>query len=114
MVDRLAGADLAQLGGRSAVSTINGTRASWASTTAGSRLAAAVPEVQVTATGRPEAFAMPRAMKPAARSSIIDTTSSRSSAARVKAIGALRDPGEVTAWRIPQRANSSTSASMGA
>ena len=46
-------------GGRSAVSTISGTRASRASATAGSRLAAAVPLVQVTATGRPLALAMP-------------------------------------------------------
>ena len=57
-------------GGRSAVSTISGTRASRASTTAGSRFAAAVPEVQVTATGRPVAFAIPSATKPAERSSI--------------------------------------------
>ncbi len=64
-------------GGRSAVRTISGTRASYASTTAGSRFAAAVPEVQVTATGSPLAFAMPSAMKPAARSSTTDTASIR-------------------------------------
>ena len=38
------------------MSTSSGTRASHASTTAGWRLAAAVPEVQVTATGRPVAL----------------------------------------------------------
>ena len=47
-------------GGRSAVSTSSGTRASCASTTAGSRFAAALPDVHVTATGRPVAFAIPR------------------------------------------------------
>ena len=58
------------------MSTISGTRASRASITAGWRFAAAVPEVQVTATGRPVAFAMPSAKKPAERSSRTDTASS--------------------------------------
>ena len=101
-------------GGRSAVSTISGTRASCASTTAGCRLAAAVPDVQVTATGRPLAFAMPSATKPAERSSITDTASTPSWAASVSASGAFRDPGEVTACRIPQRYSSSTKAWSGA
>jgi hypothetical protein len=95
-------------GGRSAVRTINGTRASQASSTAGYRFAAAVPEVQVTATGRPLALAIPSATKPAERSSITDTASMPGAAASVSAIGALRDPGEVTAWRRPQRWSSST------
>ncbi len=92
------------------MSTSSGTRASHASTTAGWRLAAAVPEVQVTATGRPVALAMPRATKPAERSSMTDTASIPSAAARVSASGALREPGEVTAWRRPQRRSSSTRA----
>ena len=96
------------------MSTISGTRASQASTTAGWRLAAAVPEVQVTATGRPLAFAMPRATKPAERSSSTDTASMPSCAASVSASGAFREPGEVTAWRIPQRYSSSTKAWSGA
>jgi hypothetical protein len=53
--------------------------------------------VQVTATGRLLAFAIPSATKPAERSSITDTASTPGAAARVSAIGALRDPGEVTA-----------------
>ena len=62
-------------GGRSAVSTISGTPASSASTTAGCRLAAAEPEVQRTAAGTPVARAVPRAKKPALRSSSITVTS---------------------------------------
>ena len=96
------------------MSTISGTRASQASTTAGWRLAAAVPEVQVTATGRPLAFAIPSATKPAERSSSTDTASTPSCAARVSASGAFREPGEVTACRIPQRYSSSTKAWSGA
>ena len=56
-------------GGRSAVSSSSGTRASCASIAAGSSSAAAVPEVHVTATGRPLALARPSAKKPAQRSS---------------------------------------------
>ena len=62
-------------GGRSAVITISDTRASCASTTAGWRFAAAVPDVHVTATGRPLALAMPRATKPAERSSMTEIAS---------------------------------------
>ena len=101
-------------GGLSAVSTISGTRASHASTTAGCRLAAAVPDVHVTATGRPLAFAIPSATKPAERSSITDTASMPGAAASVSAIGAFREPGEVTAWRMPQRWSSSTRTWSGA
>jgi len=57
-------------GGRSAVRTMMGTRASHASTTAGVSSAAAVPEVHVIATGRPVALAWPTAKKPAQRSSM--------------------------------------------
>ena len=94
--------------------TTSGTRASQASATAGARLAAAVPEVHVMATGTPPALAMPSATKPAERSSSTDTASSPSWAARVSAIGALREPGQVTAWRMPQRTSSSTIAWSGA
>ena len=92
------------------MSTISGTRASCASATAGIRLAAAVPEVQVTATGRPLALANPRAMKPAERSSSTDTASIPSWPASERISGALREPGQVTAWRMPQRASSSANA----
>ena len=96
------------------MSTISGTRACHASCTAGARLAAAVPDVHVTATGRPLALAMPSAMNPAARSSITDTAVSRSSPARASITGALREPGHVTACVMPQRTSSSTMAWTGA
>ena len=57
-------------GGRSAVSTISGTADSPASITAGWKLAAAVPEVHSTATGRRLALARPSAVNEAERSSI--------------------------------------------
>ena len=57
------------------MSTSSGTDASRASATAGCRLAAAVPDVQVTATGARVALAIPSATKPAERSSITDTHS---------------------------------------
>jgi hypothetical protein len=84
-------------GGRSAVSTSSGTRASNASATAGWRLAAAVPDVHVMATGRPLALAIPSAKKPAERSSMTETASSPSWPASVSASGAFREPGQVTA-----------------
>ena len=56
--------------GRSAVTTTSGTPACAASTTAGRRLATAVPDVHDTAAGRLPTFASPRARKPAVRSSI--------------------------------------------
>jgi hypothetical protein len=77
-------------------------------------LAAAVPDVHVTATGRPLALAMPSAKNPAERSSSTDTASSSDRPARVSVRGALREPGLVTAWRIPQRTSSSTNACNGA
>ena len=51
---------------------MSGTRASCASITAAARFAAAVPEVQVTATGRPPSFAAPSAKNPAQRSSMCE------------------------------------------
>ena len=56
-------------GGRSAVSTSSGTRARSASSTAGWKLAAAVPEVHSTTTARPDRLAAPRAKNAADRSS---------------------------------------------
>ncbi len=57
-------------GGRSAVSTSSGTPASLASMTAAWKCAAAVPEVQTSATGRRLALARPSARNEADRSSI--------------------------------------------
>src|SRR4051812_19081171 len=88
----------------------SGRRAGWASTTAGARLAAAVPDVTLTAGGVPVAFARPSAKNPPLRSSICDHALMRCSRASASSSGELRDPGEVTAWRIPQRASSSTKA----
>ncbi len=73
-----------------------------------------MPDVHVIATGSPDALAMPSATKPAERSSITETASIRSCAANVSASGALREPGQVTALRTPQRASSSTKAWSGA
>src|SRR3954454_15193611 len=94
-------------GGRSAVSTISGTPASSASTTAGWRLAAAEPDVQSTAAGLPVARAVPRAKNPALRSSRITVTSMPGSCQRATARGVEREPGETTARSTPERASSS-------
>jgi hypothetical protein len=56
-------------GGRSALSSNSGRPLASASTTAGSQLATALPEVQTSATGSPLAFAAPSAAKAATRSS---------------------------------------------
>jgi hypothetical protein len=66
--------------------------------------------VQATATGRPEALAAPRAKKPAHRSSMWDQQRIRGSRTSDRTIGALREPGEVQACCIPQRASSSQNA----
>ncbi len=63
--------------GRSPVTAISGTWLCQASSSAGCRLAAAVPDVVTTGTGFPDALAMPSAKKAAVRSSI--RTCSRSS-----------------------------------
>ncbi len=99
-------------GGRSAVSTISGTPAWLASSTAGCRFAAAVPEVHDTGTGRPERLARPSARKPADRSSMRTCRRSRpAAAARAKAkdSGAFREPGDNTASVTPAMTSSSTS-----
>jgi hypothetical protein len=65
--------------GRSAVSSSSGIPEARASMAAGTRFPTAVPEVVATATTLPEAFAIPRAVNAATRSSIL--TCSRSSPA---------------------------------
>ena len=62
------------------------------------------------ATGRPEAFAAPTAKKPALRSSMCEKQRSLGSRASDSTSGVLRDPGEVQAWVMPQRASSSQNA----
>ena len=88
-------------GGRSAVSAISGTRDSEASTTAGSRFAAAVPEVVTTATGSPSWRARPSAKNPAARSSRCSQVRTSGSRASASVSGVEREPGVITAWRTP-------------
>ncbi len=98
-------------GGRSAVRTRRGTDACDASSTAGCRFAAAVPDVQTTATGRREAFASPRARNAAVRSSMRTCNRSRRAASAsysAYASGALREPGDITASTTPPRTSSST------
>ena len=90
--------------GRSAVSSNSGTAPLSASTTAGSRLATAVPEVVTTAVGRPSPRPSPTARKAAERSS---TAVNRSrpccpSTPAATARGAERLPGQSTNRRRPQ------------
>ncbi|SHV14142.1 Uncharacterised protein [Mycobacteroides abscessus subsp. abscessus] len=84
-----------------------------ASTTAGPRLATAVPDVIATGTGEPLAAASPTARKPAVRSSMRTCSRSRpalSASCSAKASGALREPGHNTTSRTPPRISSSTTA----
>ena len=100
-------------GGRSAVSTSSGMPDSSASMTAGWKLAAAVPEVHSTATGRRLALARPSAANEADRSSILTCRRSLprcSRALNAMASGVLRDPGARTTSRSPHRASSSPNA----
>ena len=78
--------------------------------TAGARFAAAVPDVHVTATGRPLSFAAPTAKKPAQRSSMCEKQRSRGSRTSARTSGEEREPGDVQASRMPQRASSSANA----
>ena len=97
-------------GGRSAVRTSSGTADSSASITAGWKLAAAVPDVHSTATGRLLALARPSAVNDAERSSILTCSRSRpcrSASKKAIASGVLRDPGASTASRSPHRISSS-------
>ena len=73
LVDRLPGADLAQLGRAVGGQHAAAARAPRAPRSpAGSSSAAAVPDVQATATGSPVALARPSAKKPAQRSSMCE------------------------------------------
>jgi hypothetical protein len=87
------------------VSTIIGTRAIEASTTAGRRFAAAVPLVHATTTGRFEAFARPSAKNADARSSRCTCTRTSGCRASASASGVDRDPGETHASVRPRRAS---------
>ena len=102
LVDRLAGAHVAQLGraGRpSARAAARATRAPPPPRASGSP--AAVPDVHVTATGRPVALAIPSATNPAERSSITECAAIRGSSASMSESGALREPGRGHGVRHP-------------
>src|SRR5215472_14628949 len=101
-------------GGRSAVSTSSGVREWWASITAGWSSAAAVPEVQRTATGRPADLAMPSAKNDAERSSRCIQTRTPGCLAKAMARGAEREPGAMHTASRPQRASSSTNVAANA
>ena len=77
--------------------------------TAGRRLAAAVPDVQASATGERVARASPSAKKPAARSSRCIQTRRPGCVASAIVTGDERLPGVTHAWRTPARTSSSTS-----
>src|ERR671921_1270957 len=95
-------------GGRSAVSRIMGTPSVAASTTAGSPLATAVPEVVIQAAGRPVARAWPRAAKAVPRSSKWMRLRAFSFAASAATRGVEREPGATQKKSTPQRTSSST------
>ncbi len=101
-------------GGRSAVSTMSGTRAWYASTTAGAKFTTAVPDVPRTATGRRPALASPRAMNAPARSSRWTITRRPGCARSASAMGIDRDPGQTMASRTPAATSSATNARSGA
>ena len=91
-------------GGRSAEITTSRRPLWWASITAGRRLATAVPEVVMTATGRRDPIDRPSARKPAVRSSMRTCnrrSPARSAAKAARASGADRDPGARTRSRTP-------------
>ena len=90
--------------------TISGTRPIRASTTAGKKLAVAVPEEHRIATGSRLALAMPSAKKELERSSRLSQTSMSGCRAIINASGVERDPGAMQTLRTPERANSSTNA----
>ncbi|CAB5041446.1 unannotated protein [freshwater metagenome] len=97
--------------GRSAVIAMKGTLEKSASIIAGSKFAAAVPEVVTTTAGTPVTLPKPSARKAADRSSR-RTCKVRSpllsAAARAKAKPADREPGARTTSLMPHRSNSST------
>jgi predicted DsbA family dithiol-disulfide isomerase len=69
---------------------------------------AAVPEVHSTIEGMPLAVLEPNAMNEAVRSSWATSMRSSGRAAIANAIGVLREPGAMTAWRTPSRIHWST------
>ena len=83
------------------MSTTSGTRACHASTTAGRKFAAAVPDVHSTATGRREARARPSAKNAPERSSTCDQQRSPACPANASASGADRLPGEMQTSLTP-------------
>ena len=96
-------------GGRSAVRISSGTPAWWDSRAAGRRFAAAVPEVQTTATGSRVSRASPRAVKPATRSSMRTCRRMSPRASRRAATSASawdREPGLRTMCRRPSETSS--------
>src|SRR5918998_6361550 len=95
-------------GGLSAVSRTMGTPSVAASTTAGSPLATAVPEVVIQAAGRPVARAQPRAAKAVPRSSKWMRLLALSLAASAATRGVERDPGATQKCSTPVRRSSST------
>src|SRR5919199_4848530 len=95
-------------GGRSAVRRTMGTPSVAASTTAGSPLATAVPEVVTQTAGRPVARACPRAAKAVPRSSKWIRLRALSFAASAAIRGVEREPGATQKKSTPQRRSSST------
>src|SRR3954451_1217218 len=95
-------------GGRSAVQTMSGTSAWWASITAAWKWAPAGPLEQRATAGRPVASPSPSAMNAAERSSWWTWTLMSCRSARASAKGVDRDPGAMTASVTPARAHSST------
>src|SRR5215212_3344841 len=95
-------------GGRSAVSRIMGTPSVAASTTAGSPLATAVPEVVIQAAGSPVARAYPTAAKAVPRSSKWTRFSVFSLEASAATRGVEREPGATQKKLTPLRTSSPT------
>src|ERR687897_2378428 len=95
-------------GGRSAVSRTMGTPSVAASTTAGSPLATAVPEVVIQAAGSPVARAYPTAAKAVPRSSKWMRLSAFSFEASAATRGVEREPGATQKKPTPLRTSSST------
>ena len=95
--------------GRSALSSSRGMAPRSASTTAGNRLATALPEVVTTAAGTPAARPKPRAKKAADRSStaVNSCRPPGSSSPAATARGAERLPGQSTSRSSPWRLRAS-------
>src|SRR5215217_7627440 len=83
-------------------------RAQNASTTAGMKFAAAVPEVHTSTTGSRSVFARPSPKNAAERSSRCIQSLAAGWRAIVSASGVEREPGHTQKWRTPERTSSST------